>query len=54
VLHRFVCINKSLQPHRKHILDDGGSTPSLGDDSLRDRRVLMMRASPDGRRWEPE
>ncbi len=53
VLHKFVCINKSLQPHRKHILDHGGATPSLGDDSLRDRRVLMMRTSPDGRRWEP-
>ena len=52
-LHRFVCINKSLQPYRKHILDHGGPTPSLGDDSLRDRRVLMMRSSPDGRRWEP-
>jgi hypothetical protein len=52
-LHRFVCINKSLQPYRKHILDHGGSTPSLGDDSLRDRRVLMMRTSRDGRRWEP-
>ncbi len=53
VLHRFVCINKSLQPYRKHILDHGGPTPSLGDDSLRDRRVLMMRSSPDGRHWEP-
>ena len=53
VLHRFVCICKSLQPYRKHILDHGGSTPALGDDSLRDRRVLMMRSSPDGRRWEP-
>ena len=53
VLHRFVCINKSLQPYRKRIIDHGGPTPSLGDDSLRDRRVLMMRSSPDGRRWEP-
>ncbi|MHB8952819.1 MAG: hypothetical protein ACYC4U_07540 [Pirellulaceae bacterium] len=53
VLHRFVCISKSLQPHRKRILDHGGATPALGDDSLRDRRVLMMRSSPDGRRWEP-
>ena len=53
VLHRFVCINKSLQPHRKHLLDHGGPTPALGDDSLRDRRVLMMRSSSDGRRWEP-
>jgi len=53
VLHRFVCVSKSLQPHRKRILDHGGPTPALGDDSLRDRRVLMMRSSPDGRRWEP-
>ncbi|HPA19266.1 MAG TPA: hypothetical protein PLU30_16080 [Verrucomicrobiae bacterium] len=53
VLRRFVCVNKSLQPHRKHILDHGGPTPALGDDSLRDRRVLMTRSSPDGRRWEP-
>ncbi|MBI5688250.1 MAG: hypothetical protein HZC54_24520 [Verrucomicrobia bacterium] len=52
-VRRFVCINKSLQPHRKHFRDHGGATPSLGDDSLRDRRVLMMRSSPDGRRWEP-
>ncbi len=53
VLHRFVCVNKTLQPYRKHILDHGGSTPSLGDETLRDRRVLMMRSSPDGRHWEP-
>jgi len=53
VLRRFVCVSKSLQPHRKSILDHGGTTPALGDDSLRDRRVLMMRSSPDGRRWEP-
>lgn len=52
-LGRFVCINKSLQPYRKRFRDHGGPTPSLGDDSLRDRRVLMMRSSPDGRRWEP-
>lgn len=53
VLHRFVCVNKSLQPHRKHILDHGGPTPASGDPSLRDRRVLMLRSSPDGRHWEP-
>lgn len=53
VLHRFVCVSKSLQPHPKHIPDHGGRTPALGDDSQRDRRVLMMRSSPDGRRWEP-
>ena len=52
-LHRFVCVNKSLQPHRKHLLDHGGTTPSLRDEALRDRRVLMMRVSADGRRWEP-
>ena len=43
-------LNKSLQPHRKRLLDHGGATPALGDDTLRDRRVLMMRSSPDGRR----
>jgi len=53
VLHRFVCVSKSLQPYRKHIIDHGGPTPGLDDDSLRDRRVLMMRSSPDGRHWEP-
>ena len=53
VRHRFVCVSKSLQPYRKRILDHGGPTPALGDDSLRDRRVLMIRSSPDGRRWEP-
>lgn len=54
VLHRFVCVNKSLQPHRKRILDHGGATPALGDETLRDRRVLMMRSSADGRHWEPQ
>ena len=53
VLQRFVCVSKSLQPYRKHIRDHGGATRALGDDSLRDRRVLMMRSSSDGRRWEP-
>jgi hypothetical protein len=53
VLKRFVCVSKSLQPYRKHIRDHGGPTDSLGDDSLRDRRVLMIRSSPDGRRWQP-
>lgn len=53
VLHRFVLVSKSLQPHRKHIRDHGGPTKALGDDALRDRRVLMIRSSPDGRRWEP-
>ncbi len=53
VLRRFVCVSKSLQPYRKRIVDHGGPTPALGDDSLRDRRVLMMRSSADGRHWEP-
>lgn len=53
-LHRFVCVSKSLQPYRKHIIDHGGPTPSLKDDSLRDRRVLMFRTSTDGRKWEPD
>jgi len=52
-LHRYVCVSKSLQPYRKHIRDHGGATKSLGDDALRDRRVLMMRSSSDGRHWEP-
>ncbi len=53
-LRRFVCVSKTLQPHRKHILDHGGPTPALGEDALRDRRVLMLRSSADGRRWEPD
>ena len=52
-LHRFVCVSKSLQPYRKHTLDHGGTTKALSDNSLRDRRVLMLRSSPDGRHWEP-
>lgn len=52
-LRRFVVVSKSLQPYRKHLRDHGGTTPALGDDSLRDRRVLMIRSSPDGRHWEP-
>ena len=51
--HRFVCVSKTLQPYRKHLLDHGGATPSLRDDSLRDRRVLIVRSSADGRTWEP-
>lgn len=54
VLKRFVCINKGLEPYRKRIPDHGGATPSLGDNSLRDRRVLMMRTSANGRKWEPD
>jgi hypothetical protein len=53
VLRRFICVSKSLQPFRKRIRDHGGPTPSLNDDSLRDRRVLMLRSSVDGRTWEP-
>lgn len=53
VLHRFICVSKSLQPWRKHLIDHGGTTPSLGDKSLRDRRVLMIRSSADGQKWEP-
>lgn len=52
-LKRFVLVSKSLQPIRKRIRDHGGPTRSLKDDTLRDRRVLMLRSSPDGRRWEP-
>ena len=53
VLQRFVCVSKSLQPYRKHLIDHGGPTPTLRDDALRDRRVLMMRSSSDGRHWDP-
>ncbi|MBL9135383.1 MAG: hypothetical protein JNK85_05925 [Verrucomicrobiales bacterium] len=53
VLKRFVVVSKSLQPHRKRLRDHGGATRALGDDTLRDRRVLMIRSSPDGRHWEP-
>jgi hypothetical protein len=53
VLRRFVLVSKSLQPFRKHIRDHGGPTPALGDEELRDRRVLMLRTSRDGRHWEP-
>lgn len=53
VLKRFVLVSKSLQPFRKRLRDHGGPTQSLKDDALRDRRVLMLRSSPDGRHWEP-
>jgi hypothetical protein len=52
-LHRFVCVSKSLQPVLKRILDHGGATPGLNNGSLRDRRVLSLRSSRDGRQWEP-
>ncbi len=54
VLGKFVCINKGLEPYRKRYVDHGGPTPQLRDDSLRDRRVLMMRSSADGRHWTPD
>ena len=53
VLKRIVLVSKSLQPFRKHIRDHGGPTKALGDEALRDRRVLMLRSSADGRHWEP-
>lgn len=46
VLHRFVCVSKSLQPvpgGSKRIADHGG----------KNRRVIAFRTSPDGRVWEP-
>ncbi len=54
VLHRFICVSKSLQPWPKHLPDHGGKTPSLHDDARRDRRVLVFRSSPDGRHWDPD
>ncbi len=53
VLHRFVCVSKSFEPVRKRFVDHGGTTPAWNDNAWRDRRVLMIRTSPDGRRWEP-
>jgi hypothetical protein len=53
VLKRFVLVSKSLQPWKKHFVDHGGRTKSLNDTSFIDRRVLMMRSSPDGRHWNP-
>lgn len=54
VIKRFVCVSKTLQPFRKRLIDHGGPTPSLHDDTLRDRRVLIFRTSVDGRQWEPD
>jgi hypothetical protein len=44
-LHRLICVSKSLQPvpGGKHLADHGGTC----------RRVLTLRSSADGRRWEP-
>jgi len=53
VLKRFVLVSKSLQPWKKRIIDHGGSPKSLNDPTMIDRRVLMMRSSPDGRTWTP-
>jgi hypothetical protein len=50
---RYICVSKSLQPFPKHLRDHGGATSSLQNPSLRDRRVLVIRSSPDGLRWEP-
>ena len=49
---RFVCTTKSLQPVLKHYPDHGGNHPNIQSD-LRDRRVLCIRSSRDGRHWEP-
>jgi hypothetical protein len=49
---RFICTAKSLQPVPKHYPDHGGTHPNLPND-LRDRRVLCIRSSNDGRHWEP-
>lgn len=51
---RFICSSKTLQPHRKRLQDHGGTHPQNQDDTLRDRRVLAMRSSADGRTWEPK
>lgn len=51
--HAFVCTAKTLQPVRKHIQDHGGTHPQLKDNALRDRRVLAIRSSRDGRTWKP-
>jgi len=44
-IHRFICISKSLQPVTapKHLPDHGG----------KNRRVLTIRSSSEGRQWEP-
>jgi hypothetical protein len=50
---RFVCTSKTLQPFLKHIQDHGGTHPQNQNDNLRDRRVIALRSSADGRQWEP-
>jgi hypothetical protein len=49
VLKRFVVVSKSLQAWPKRIKDHGRVT-----DGGIDRRVLMIRSSPDGRNWTPD
>lgn len=51
---RFVCSCKSLQPFLKHIQDHGGAHPQNNNNDLRDRRVVVIRSSADGRRWDPQ
>ena len=51
--HCFVSTNKTLQPFLKRIQDHGGTHPQNQNDALRDRRVIAVRSSGDGRRWEP-
>ncbi|MCX6910343.1 MAG: hypothetical protein NTY01_20185 [Verrucomicrobia bacterium] len=51
--HRFVCSSKTLQPFLKHIRDHGGAHPQNKNDNLRDRRVIAIRSSADGRQWGP-
>ncbi len=52
-VRRFVCSSKTLQPHLKHFRDHGGTHAQNQNDALRDRRVLAIRSSADGRKWEP-
>jgi hypothetical protein len=52
-LSRFIMVSKTLQPVLKHIRDHGGASSLLKNNNLRDRRVLSIRSSPDGRQWQP-
>jgi len=53
VARRFVCTSKTLQPFLKHLQDHGGAHPQNKNDNLRDRRVIAVRSSRDGQKWEP-
>lgn len=53
VAHRYILTAKSLQPFLKRNKDHGGTHPQNGNNDLRDRRVLVVRSSPDGRTWTP-